>query len=519
MDERVFSRIFNPEQTEPYAKQPSLNRDRRGRVIWKIPGNSNEQNEQLAKSNLQALFLAQFPEFGGMFERGVDGMIIDSKRNAAKEYILEKLPDNKAFTKVFGTSPLNAQQYPYFLGSYVVAIQESFLGWGIAFNNESHLPRDNRGRIHWKRLRSNSEHRSELLEEEARLLMEKGIHISLDGLLEAGMYDFWNAVNQFYPGKINALKEKLGITSRKRKNFTTLVTSPEKGLPRYDNGDFSPASLKDDPEQLKRRIEEEALKILENGINLTVAELRKNNLSGFHSAVNDYYPGKLSALKDFFSLFHQRPPDYWKNTSNLEAESEKLVKAGCNLMPRELAAIGMGMILVAANKYYPGKIYALRKKFGLTNPVREHGFYRNIDTIEAEILTFIEEGNRLTTENLKKAKRFGLLRAIQDIYPGGYIAIREKFGDSYYQKPFKFWENIENIRSEARRLVAEGYRLSDRDLRNGNSAFLPAVRKNFPGGFSALKEEMGLLADGTVPCSPILPDQANEQLEKLLEKT
>ncbi|OGH19809.1 MAG: hypothetical protein A3D74_04620 [Candidatus Levybacteria bacterium RIFCSPHIGHO2_02_FULL_37_13] len=102
-----------------------------GRVAWRLPNNTPEENEQIGIHNVQGLFLRKFPEFNELFPRGEEGLIEESKREEAKKFILEKIGGLNECINIFKTSINNRKNAPYFNGSYKIVVQKSFSPWGI----------------------------------------------------------------------------------------------------------------------------------------------------------------------------------------------------------------------------------------------------------------------------------------------------------------------------------------------------------------------------------------------------
>lgn len=131
----MVERITSPDQQrqEQVEQQniPQVTRDARGRILWKLPGNTTEQNEQLGIANIQALFLEKFPEFNGLFPKGEDGKILEEKRDEAERFIIDHLVSRKSFTGSFGSSPTSRRLCSYFLGSHLIVITRSFASWGL----------------------------------------------------------------------------------------------------------------------------------------------------------------------------------------------------------------------------------------------------------------------------------------------------------------------------------------------------------------------------------------------------
>lgn len=109
----------------------TVSRNSRGEIIWALPTNSPEQNEQIGIRNIQAIFLEKFPEFENQFPRDIDGTIAEEKREEAKTFILGKISNKQDFKANISNSPFNRKIYPYFEGSYSTIISKAFAPWGI----------------------------------------------------------------------------------------------------------------------------------------------------------------------------------------------------------------------------------------------------------------------------------------------------------------------------------------------------------------------------------------------------
>lgn len=108
-------------------------RSKSGNIIWKVKGNSEIENEQIAKRNIQGIFLENFSEFEQLFPRLENGLVEESKRREAALYIIEHIGKSSDFYKVFPFTIENTDSVPYFEGSYEQAIRKSFELWGIDF--------------------------------------------------------------------------------------------------------------------------------------------------------------------------------------------------------------------------------------------------------------------------------------------------------------------------------------------------------------------------------------------------
>ncbi len=257
MNKIEVGQIHNQENVLDIQNIPTVLRDRRGtRIIWSLPENTAEQNEELGIRNIQGLFLERFPEFNELFPRGEDGKIAEDKREDAKDYILSRIQieDRKNFYRVFGTSMLQKRTAPYFNGSRFFTIEKSFAPWGITF-------KFSRIRGYWMN--------TEVIEDEARNFLQQGNSLRQESLRMNGKSSLIRAITKYYPGGMNALKKKLKLqVLRKPNDYWT----PE-------------------------NIEKEALEFYQKEEILTQDVLRLRDRYDLLGAIAEHYPGKLTALK------------------------------------------------------------------------------------------------------------------------------------------------------------------------------------------------------------------------------
>lgn len=115
---------------------PTPLRYKKGRITWKLSGNTTEQNEKIGVHNIQALFLQAFPEFNGRFPKEKNNLIAEKHREDAQVFIQEKIGTKEKFIATIGNSPIVAAGVPYFEGSFLSCISKSFQPWGLVFPEE-----------------------------------------------------------------------------------------------------------------------------------------------------------------------------------------------------------------------------------------------------------------------------------------------------------------------------------------------------------------------------------------------
>lgn len=107
-------------------------RDERGGVRWRLKGNSEEANVQLAVTNIRLIFLARYLEFDVLFPRGEDDKIVQDKKDAARRFITKEIGTRTKFKKLLGPYPIG--NLPIFNHSVGIALVQTFTPWGIDFD-------------------------------------------------------------------------------------------------------------------------------------------------------------------------------------------------------------------------------------------------------------------------------------------------------------------------------------------------------------------------------------------------
>ncbi|MDP3987594.1 MAG: hypothetical protein Q8P80_00415 [Candidatus Levybacteria bacterium] len=384
---------------------PSVLRDNKGRIRWKLKGNTDEQNGELAIRNIQGLFLEKFPEFDGMFPRQEDGKILENKREEARDFILESVGTYHKFISVIGFTAADSKiSVPYLEGSFKVAIRKSFISWGIKFQfdkeKESLFPKDKRGKIDWSALRGKSEYTS-LLEIWAKTFIENGHKITSKDMKDAGVNSILQEVNLHYPGGLTELQKKLGVDKKIK--------------PRY---------YWKNPKNIEVEVQD-FLKT--TGMELTQKNLSEAGKSSAIKAIDLYYPGGWSQLRTNLNLKAPRKPNGYWTQEQIEKDSIDFYATERHFSQRFLVSKGRYDLLSAIAELYEGGMVQLRINLGLEIFQKPFGFWTP-ENIEKKSLEFYQKTGKLTQQSLHCESRDDLLNAIRRHYPGGMQALKEKLG-------------------------------------------------------------------------------------------
>ena len=189
----------------------------------------------------------------------------------------------------------------------------------------------------------------------------------------------------------------------------------------------------------------------------------------------------------------KRPYGYWKSFENIERELKEITDSiGKVPSYTELREKGRADLAKAIQKN--GGLNQFRILFGRENEiVKSLANYEDWDTISAEFKKVIDEiGSFPIAKNLKERKLFYLLDAAVK-YHDGLPNIRRKLGYEENQKLKGYWDNIENVIDETRKLISKYNELpsSEKLLKEGYSSYVNAISTKH-GGFSKIRELMGL---------------------------
>lgn len=120
-------------------------------------------------------------------------------------------------------------------------------------------------------------------------------------------------------------------------------------------------------------------------------------------------------------------PGYWQDTETIEREARELIEKTGALTWEVAAQYGKTTLFMAAKRYYPGGIKALKAKLNLGKISRPAGYWLNSENIEREAREVFEEEGNITQSLLFKHRKYGLTRGVK-YYPGGWAGLKEKLG-------------------------------------------------------------------------------------------
>lgn len=104
-----------------------------------------------------------------------------------------------------------------------------------------------------------------------------------------------------------------------------------------------------------------------------------------------------------------------------------------------------------------------------------------------------EEHGNISSNALQALGRSGLAAAIKKTYPGGIAALRDDLGVPQVKKPVGYWRDSNNILNEARDFIAIHGDITQQLLNEmGRSDLSGAIGRDFNGSLSSLREAVGL---------------------------
>lgn len=312
----------------PLPKPPEVLRDEHGRIVWKLPNNTADQNLQLGIRNIQGLFLLRFPGFGAFLVLNSDGNfeVAKDKKEEAENFFHINIPGQKAFHKIMGGSASSKKIAPYFEGSFQKALTFSFTPWGVTINFK------NRGRGFWQ---------NEGIRAEALKYYEEHSDLSRRGLIANNQSSLATAISRKYPGGFFQLKTDLGIEAKKPPGYWT-----------------------------EESIRQEALKFYNRFGNISENALSNQDRYDLAIAITTKYPGSFQKLREDLGLDNrQKAKGFWTEQT-IEDEARKFCDEYGDISLPLLIQHGRQDI-VGAVKKYPGQLTGLKQKLGIAEFYQE----------------------------------------------------------------------------------------------------------------------------------------------------
>jgi hypothetical protein len=120
------------------------------------------------------------------------------------------------------------------------------------------------------------------------------------------------------------------------------------------------------------QIEKEARGFYQNEHKLTKTSLTRKGRADLYGAILRSYPGKMHQLKVNLGFGVRKPKGYW-TAERIEKEAQVVSQNEESLTQRLLISLGRHDLLNAINDYYPGKLTALKEKLGVAqiNPAED----------------------------------------------------------------------------------------------------------------------------------------------------
>lgn len=274
------------------------------------------------------------------------------------------------------------------------------------------------------------------------------------------------------------------------------------------------------------KIEEETQQFILGGNRLTFRSLLDSGKSDLSGAAQKYYPGGLHALQEKFGVATGKDPKphrYWQNEQSpeiLRQEARKFFDTYGQLSHSALIREKRAD-LVGTLKHYPNHMKGLKRDLQLTlsDPKLTPRVIRTSvwtpERIKEEAMEFTQAFGSITYENLGQYKRGDLLGAIARRYPGGITQLRKDINIQGGQRPHGYWKNPANVEKEALEFYQQyGHFSQNLMVREGRTDLWIGIVRYYPGRIQALKKTLNITEDESV----ISPDEANEQLRKLLEE-
>lgn len=220
---------------------------------------------------------------------------------------------------------------------------------------------------------------------------------------------------------------------------TKNINHLEDNLPRGKRGQIRWSRIPQ--EEIIIYLEEKARALLQEKESLNRANLNKNKMKWFVSAVEHFYPGGLCALKKKHNQPVNKPHGYWQRPEAIEEMkliAFDLFKQAGKVSKNVFEELDRSALSYAITHYYPGGYsqliedlggrLKLMKDFGYKSFRGYKDYWSKIDILKQESILFVKEHGDITNTLLRDNKRTDLYKGIHRYYPGGLMQLRIDFG-------------------------------------------------------------------------------------------
>lgn len=249
---------------------------------------------------------------------------------------------------------------------------------------------------------------------------------------------------------------------------------------------------------------------------LTIRLLSETGNKNLLAAVFRNYSGGIVKLKRDLGIDEvQRPAGYW-TVEAIEREATSFINEYDQLSFNLLTSHQQHSLRHAIQNKYPGSIFALRSKLGISDPIsRPPGYWQGLNAcaeIEDIARDIANRVGRLSAKVLIREASSGYLRAVVKYYPEGLFGLQAQFNIQQFQKPHGYWTK-ERIFAEALEIYQNEGRISHFYLtRTKHGSLAHAVTDKYPGGWKQLRLDLFTLIDN----SSRTVEEANKDLDSLL---
>jgi hypothetical protein len=176
----------------------------------------------------------------------------------------------------------------------------------------------------------------------------------------------------------------------------------------------------------------------------------------------------------------------------IEQEARKIFEEEGRFSNVVLQRLGRHDLSRAIVRYFPSGFMGIAHVLDPNTTKRGYGFWKKPENIRSEAKKIVEQGGKLTEQYLRTIGYFGLSGSIQNNYPGGWRQLRADLDLSSRYKPRGYW-TLEQIQAEAISFYEEHKSFTNKSLLNeGKSGFVSAVQDYYPGGMIQLRKDLNI---------------------------
>jgi len=222
----------------------------------------------------------------------------------------------------------------------------------------------------------------------------------------------------------------------------------------------------------------------------TQRDLKDRGQSVLAAAITLYHGGFYQVAIRTGYTSRKLPKKFWKDFSNIRSEILQLSER-LGYFPSTTEIRQYNRMLEKAIYEYYGGIHKVRERLSIDSERNRHGFWKNWDNVQRELIVIIGElGHFPRVVDLKEMNKHDLLRGIYS-WHDGLNQVKKKLGYTIERKESNYWRQWDNLEQELITIMQSlGHFPTYQELKSNGYQSVSSAISRYHGGSDAVKKKM-----------------------------